>query len=189
MRLTLILFALPCLAMPLLAQQPIANEQDATKALEALSGYAVRLQPIMEQVKVADWVQKGAPDTYIAQWKSGMAQLKGLSALATQIAPQPDRLEDVLSVLFRIQSLEITAGSLNDGVRRYQNPALAELLSGTLAESTPSREKLQQFALALAADKEKEFQIVDKEAQRCRGNLTREAPKRAPRAAPSTIKQ
>jgi len=134
-------------------------------------------------------VQKGAPDTYIAQWKSGMAQLKGLSALATQIAPQPDRLEDVLSVLFRIQSLEITAGSLNDGLRRYQNPALAELLSGTLAESTPSREKLQQFALALAADKEKEFQIVDKEAQRCRGNLTREAPKRTPRAAPSTIKQ
>lgn len=189
MRLTLILMALPLLAQRLLAQQPAANEQEATKALEALSGYALRLQPIMEQVKVADWVQKGAPDTYIAQWKSGMAQLQGLSALATQIAPQPDRLEDILSVLFRIQSLEITAGSLNDGLRRYQNPALAELLSGTLAESTPSREKLQQFALALAADREKEFQIVDKEAQRCRGNLARDAPKRTPRAAPSTIKQ
>jgi hypothetical protein len=193
MRLTFLLLGIPLFAQPLfaqqLAQQPAANEQDATKALEALAGYALRLQPIMEQVKVADWVQKGAADTYIAQWKSGMAQLKGLSALATQIAPQPDRLEDILSVLFRIQSLEITAGSLNDGLRRYQNPALAELLSGTLAESTPSREKLQQFALALAADKEKEFQIVDKEAQRCRGNLSREAPRRTPRAAPSTIKQ
>ncbi|MDQ6701319.1 MAG: hypothetical protein M3Z36_14155 [Acidobacteriota bacterium] len=163
----------------LFAQQ--ATEQDATKALEAISGYAARLQPIMEQVKVEDWVAKGAADTYIAQWKSGMRQLEGLSALAKQLAPAPDRLEDILSVLFRIQSLEITAGSLNDGLRRYQNPALAELLSGTLAESTPSREKLQQFALSLAGDKEKEFQIVDKEAQRCRGNLTREAPHRVTR--------
>ncbi len=164
-------------ALPLFGQ---ASEQDATKALEALSGYAARLQPIMEQVKVNDWVAKGAPDTYVAQWNSGMAQLKGLSAVAKQLAPAPDRLEDVLFVLFRIQSLEITAGSLNDGLRRYQNPALAELLSGTLAESTPSREKLQQFALVLAADKEKEFQVVDKEAQRCRGNLT-QSPKRPTR--------
>ncbi len=164
------LITLMLFASPLLGQ---ATEQEATKALEAISGYAARLQPIMEQVKVKDWVQKGAPDTYIAQWNSGMAQLQGLSAISKQLAPAPERLPDVLAVLFRIQSLEITANSLNDGLRRYQNPALAELLSGTLAESTPSREKLQQFALALAAEKEKEFQIVDKEAQRCRGNLTR----------------
>jgi len=168
------------LTLPLYAQQP-ATEQDATKALEAISGYAARLQPIMEQVKVKDWVAKGAADTYLAQWNSGMRQLEGLSALAKQLAPAPERLEDILTVLFRIQSLEITASSLNDGLRRYQNPALAELLSGTLAESTPSREKLQQFALALAADKEKEFQIVDKEAQRCRGSLTRESPRRVTR--------
>lgn len=170
MRLIMFELVLTLFASPLLGQ---ATEQDATKALEAISGYAARLQPIMEQVKVKDWVQKGAPDTYIAQWNSGMAQLQGLSSVAKQLAPAPERLPDVLAVLFRIQSLEITANSLNDGLRRYQNPALAELLSGTLAESTPSREKLQQFALSLAAEKEKEFQIVDKEAQRCRGNLTR----------------
>lgn len=170
------------LSIPLCAQQPV-TEQDATKALEALSGYAARLQPIMEQVKVNQWVAVGAADTYIAQWNSGMLQLQGLSAYAKQLAPAPDRLLDILNILFRIQSLEITANSLNDGLRRYQNPALAELLSGTLAESTPSREKLQQFALALAADKEKEFEIVDKEAQRCRGNLTRD--RRAAKPVPA----
>ena len=162
------------LTLPLYAQ---LTEQDATKSLEAISGYAARLQPIMEQVKVNDWVAKGAADTYIAQWNSGMKQLEGLSAIAKALAPTPDRLQDILSVLFRIQTLEITAGSLNDGLRKYQNPALAELLAGTLAESTPSREKLQQYALELAADKQKEFEIVDKEAQRCRGNLT-QAPRR-----------
>lgn len=171
---TLLIF----LAVPLFAQQ--LTEQDATKSLEAISAYAARIQPIMEQVKPNDWVQKGAPDTYVAQWKSGIAQLQGLSAMAKSLAPAPDRLQDILAVLFRIQTLEITAGSLNDGLRRYQNPALAELLSGTLAESTLSREKLQQYALELAADKEKELQIVDKEAQRCRGNLT-QAPHRTTR--------
>ncbi len=159
----LLLFALPALGQ--------VNEQDATKSLEAISAYAARLQPIMEQVKVNDWVAKGATDTYIAQWNSGMKQLQGLSALAKSVAASPTNLQDILTVLFRIQTLEITAGSLNDGLRKYQNPALAELLEGTLVESTPSREKLQQYALDLASDKQKEFEVVDKEAQRCRGNL------------------
>ena len=169
-----------CFAAPALAQQ--VTEQEATKSLEAISGYAARLEPILEQVKVNDWVARGAADTYQAQWKSGMAQLHGLSALAKSVAAAPDRLQDVLAVLFRIQTLEITAGSLNDGLRRYQNPALAELLSGTLAESTPSREKLQQYALALALEKDKELQIVDQEAQRCRGSLT-QTPRRSARPA------
>ncbi len=162
------------IAAPLCAQ---LTEQEAGKALEAISGYAARLQPIMEQVKVKDWVAKGAPDTYVAQWQSGMRQLEGLSVTAKSLAATPDHLQEVLGVLFRIQTLEITADSLNDGLRRYQNPALAELLAGTLAESTPSREKLQQYAMDLAAEKQKEFEIVNKEAQRCRGNLT-QAPRR-----------
>jgi len=169
-------------AFPLFAQQPV-TDQDATKAIDAISGYAARLQPIMEQVKTKEWIGKGAPDTYIAQWNSAMAQLQGLSAVAKSLAPNPDRLQDLLSILFRVQMLEITAGSLEDGLRRYQNPALAELLSGTLAESTPSREKLQQYAIELATEKDKEFQLVDKEAQRCRGNLTREAPRRGTRSS------
>ncbi|MDQ6676281.1 MAG: hypothetical protein M3Z09_03190 [Acidobacteriota bacterium] len=178
MRALLILIA----AFPLPAQQAV-TEQDATKAIDAISGYAARLQPIMEQVKPKEWMEKGAPDTYIAQWNSGMAQLQGLSAVAMALAPHPDRLQDLLPVLFRIQMLEITAGSLGEGLRRYQNPALAELLSGTLAESTPSRETLQRYAIELAAEKDKEFQLVDQEAQRCRGSLTREAPRRAPRSS------
>jgi hypothetical protein len=159
------------------AQQP----PDIGKTLNSVSAYAMQLAPMLEELRPKEWVSKGASDTYIAQWTSSLEQCKGLSAAAKALAEHPDRLPDVLQILFRIQSLEIAAASMEDGLRRYQNPALADLLIATRAESTPVREKLQQYAVELANEKDREFQVVDREAQRCRQDLSREAPRRTPK--------
>lgn len=164
----------------LLSQTPFAPPADLVKGLDSLGAYAASLQPILEQARPKDWVASGAPDTYVAQWNSSLVQCKGLAAAAKNVSQHIDRLPDVLQLLFRIQSLEITAGSLEEGLRHYQNPALADLLSATRAESTPVRERLQQYALQLAADKDQQFQVADREAQRCRQDLSQ-----APRAHPA----
>src|SRR5450432_1900745 len=163
------------------AQPPPDIGPDIGKTLNSVSSYATRLAPMLEEARPKDWVVKGAPDTYIAQWVSSLEQCKGLGAAAKALAGHPDRLPDVLQILFRIQSLEITTGSMEDGLRRYQNPALADLLIATRAESTPVREKLQQYAVELATEKDQQFQVVDREAQRCRQDLSREAPRRTPK--------
>lgn len=160
-----------------LTRQAGAGFVDIGKALDSVSSYASRLGPMLEEARPKEWVAKGAPDTYITQWNSSLEQSKGLGSAAKDLAQHTDRLPDVLQLLFRIQSLEITTGSLEDGLRRYQNPALADLLSATRAEATPVREKLQQYALELAAEKDQQFQIVDREAQRCRQDLSREPPR------------
>ncbi len=160
------------------AQRTTPGELDPLRVANNVIGYAAHLQPMLQQIKPKDWIAKGAPDTYVSQWNSSMDQLKGLSAAAQAMAQHADHLPEVLQLLFRMQSLELAVGSLEDGLRRYQNAALAELLNGTRAENTPVREQLQRYALDLATDKEQQFQIVDREAQRCRQNLSGSAPVR-----------
>ncbi len=79
-----------------------------------------------------------------------------------------------LDVYFRAQSLETGIDSLIDGVRKYQNPAVGDLLASVLGENSSNRDKLRQYITDLAANNEQEFQVVDKEAQRCRGILNRQ---------------
>jgi hypothetical protein len=161
----------------LYAQAPGALP-DVSKTLQAISAHAQRLPPILEQIKPQDWVKQGAPETYVVQLKTSQEQCKALIAEAQALSQKPDRLTEVLRVLFRVQYLEVAMSSLEDGLKRYQNPAMAELLSGTRAENTPNREKLQQYAVELADQREQDLRVADAEAQRCRGNLSQQAPKK-----------
>ena len=68
----------------------------------------------------------------------------------------------------------VPAGSVVEGVRKYQNPALANLMQGVLGENSANRDRLRQYVQDLAAQKEQEFAVADKEAQRCRATLMRQ---------------
>jgi hypothetical protein len=70
-----------------------------------------------------------------------------------------------------------------EGVRNYQNPAVGDLLLGVAAENSENRDKLRQYITDLALTKEQEFEVADKEAQRCRGMLSKQTPPKPPVAA------
>ncbi|MGI8988204.1 MAG: hypothetical protein ACR2I2_01315 [Bryobacteraceae bacterium] len=154
----------------------ISAAWDIDKTLQAISAHVTQLQPILEQIRPKEWIAKGAPDTYIAQWQSSVSQAKSLAASAQTFAQHPEKLPDSLQILFRIQSLDSSVNSLKEGLRKYQNPALADLLDGVAAENTGNRDKLQQYVLDLAMQKEQQFQVADREAQRCRESLSKEMP-------------
>jgi hypothetical protein len=74
--------------------------------------------------------------------------------------------------------MESTLGSLVEGIRKYQNPALADLTQSVMAENSNNLDRLRHYLQDLAAQKEQEFQIADREAQRCRSVLLNQpAPK------------
>jgi hypothetical protein len=154
--------------------QSVSAEWDISQTLDALSAQAKRLKPILDQLTPAEWVSKGAPEAYVSQWKGAQDELGYLVGSAQALAKEPERLTVALDTYFRVQSLEMRLNSLVDGVRNYQNPAVGDLLIGVLAENSANRDKLRQYITDLAATKEKEFDIVDKEAQRCRGNISRQ---------------
>ena len=172
-----------CLLMVLLPvglfAQGVSADWDVTKSVAALSAQAARLKPILDQLTPQQWVAKGAPQTYVQQWRSAEDELGYLVTSAKALEKQPERLTLALDTYFRLQSLEARLNSLADGVRNYQNPAVGDLMLGVLAENSSNRDNLRQYITDLAAQKEQEFQVVDKEAQRCRGILSRQpAPKK-----------
>ena len=65
------------------------------------------------------------------------------------------------------------------GLRRYQNPALADLIVSVAAEDQADLEQLQNYILDLANQKDQEYLVVDREAQRCRATISREPARRA----------
>jgi hypothetical protein len=149
----------------------VSSEWDVRKLVESLDLQAQHLKPIIDQVKPEAWVSKGAPETYVAQWRSAQAELRYLLASADALARNPEKLTLALDTYLRMQSIESMLGSLIDGIRKYQNPALGDLAQSVVSENGNNRDRLRQYLLDLAAQKEQEFQVADREAQRCRGML------------------
>ncbi|HEV8145800.1 MAG TPA: hypothetical protein VGP79_05450 [Bryobacteraceae bacterium] len=171
------------------APQGVTAEWDISQMLDALASQAKRLKPILDQLNPQEWVAKGAPDAYVSQWRYAQTELVYLTDSAKALGKQPERLTLALDTLFRVQSLETRLTSLVDGVRNYQNPAVGDLLVGVLGENSTNRDRLRQYITDLAANKEQEFEIADKEAQRCRGMLGKQAPAPKPAAPPIRKKQ
>jgi hypothetical protein len=186
MKLSLPLFFL-CLLAPGQTPSGVSAAWDISPTIGALSAQAKRLKPILDQLTPQEWVSKGAPTAYVTQWQGAQDDLGYLVDYANALEKQPERLTVALDTYFRLQSLELRLDSLVGGVRSYQNPAVGDLLVGVLGENSANRDMLRQYITDLAATKEQEFKIVDQEAQRCRGVLTRSAPARPAPAAKKNI--
>jgi len=168
----------PAAPAPPAAQPGVASEWDARKMIEALGTQAQHLKPIIDQVQPDEWQSKGASATYVAQWNTAQAQLRYLIASADSFSKQPERLPLGLDAYFRMQAMDAALGSLVEGVRKYQNPALASLMQSVIAENSANRDRLRQYLQDLATQKEQEFQVADREAQRCRAAMLQQpAPK------------
>jgi len=152
----------------------VSSEWDVRKLLENLDQEAQHLKPIIDQVKPESWLAKGAPNAYVAQWQTAQAQLRYFLASSDGLARQPEKLTLALDAYFRMQAMETMVGSVLEGVRKYQNPALAVLMQNALAENSANRDRLRQYVQDLAEQKEQELQVANREAQRCRDALVRQ---------------
>lgn len=173
-------------ALPTLAQSVgITAAWDIRETIRGVSTNAERIRPVLEQLRPDEWAAAGASTTYADQWKSVQAQLNYLKQTTGDLAADPERMTQTLDVFLRLQSIEGLALSLADGARRYQNPALADLLSGIVSETESSRARLREYLVELVANKEAELKIMDNEAQRCRDSLLRTRPPSRGAAAPT----
>lgn len=163
--------------------QGVSAPWDISQTVTALAAQAERLKPVLEQLTPEQWQSKGAPATYVTQWRAAQDEVGYVLRAADALGKQPDKLSLAFETYFRMQAVEAEINSLVEGVRRYQNPAVGDLMISVMAANSTNRDQLRQYITDLAETKEQEFQIVDKEAQRCRGNLVRQAPAR-PAAAP-----
>ena len=162
------------------ASEPAGLETawEIAPVLQEMSAHAGRLLAELERVDVRSWVNKGASETYLQQWESARQQAKALADGAKALAASPEKLSAGLVVFFRVQALEAMLNSLAEGLRRYQGADEAQRLISLSAENGANRDRFQNYLINLAADQEQRFQVMDKEAQRCRGLLAAPVPPR-----------
>jgi hypothetical protein len=165
----------------LCGQSPgVPQEWEVRKDLAVLVEQIGKLEPLLHAVKPAEWTQKGAPEAYIAQRDAILAESGYLARSAGELANDPERLTLALETYLRLESLDAQLDSLNEGIRKYQNPALADLIQEAMTGGAAARNKLRQYVVQLAALKEDQLRVADREAQRCREGLLQQTPARSP---------
>jgi len=173
------------------AQQPVSPDPTQVTAIAGeISQRSEHLKPMFEQVHAADWVANGAPEAYVSQWRSLAEQNDAIVADMSGIAQHPEAMSDIMKALFRVYRFDGDLNGLLGSVRRYQNPALADLIESVAAGDQDGVGKLQQYALDLASDKERQLDVENNEAQRCRSMLAGQPPARtaAPKKTNGTSK-
>jgi hypothetical protein len=97
--------------------------------------------------------------------------MRALAGEAQALARNPEKLSAALQLFFRMQGLETMLTSLEDGARKYQSPEAAQSLAALFGEGGANRERFRDYIVNLAAEREHQFEVMDREAQRCRGTL------------------
>jgi hypothetical protein len=146
-----------------------------------MAAHAGRLLAAVDRADAKAWVQKGASETYTEQLDSCKRQITAFQDGAKALASDPERLAAALELLFRMEGVDTMLGSLDEGIRKYQSPEDAQALAALAAENGTNLGRFQKYIVDLAADREKQFVVMDREAQRCRGVLADQ-----PSAGPST---
>jgi hypothetical protein len=144
--------------------------------LQEMGDHAARLLPVLDRIDVKSWIAKGASETYADQLQSSKDQAKALASGARALSRNPEKLSASLELFFRIAGLDTMLASLEDGIRKYQDPQLAQQLAAVSAENGANRERFRGYIVNLAADREDRFEVMDREAQRCRSTLTPTVP-------------
>jgi hypothetical protein len=158
---------------PASPQQPagLESDWDIAAVLVGIGNHAARVLPALDQADAQAWAAKGAAQAYAAQLQSSKEQARALADGAKALAGSPETLSGELEVLFREQGLETLLNSVAEAMRKYQSADAAQQLVALAAESGAYRDRLQRYVVNLAAEREKEFQVMDKEAQRCRAEV------------------
>lgn len=159
------------------AESGLETPWDVGKILADLQRDTEQLQPLLSKMNPQQWYDlKGAPTTYIPQWQTAQIQLKDVTITIKHLSQKPETLSAALDVYFRLEALETTARSLEEGAQRYADRATADQLSALIANSFNNRERFRDYLRDLAASTEQNFKIADEEAQRCRGMISKEPP-------------
>jgi hypothetical protein len=135
------------------------------------------LQSLVAQLNPQQWYdQKGAPSTYVLQWTTAQRQVKDVVVASRLLSQNTESLSQALDTYFRLEALETSARSLEEGARKYGDRASADKLSELIGRNFSNRERFRDYIRDLASSKEQDFKIADAEAQRCRGMISKEPP-------------
>jgi hypothetical protein len=178
-RLTVILCAFAAYAQTPSSQPPAAGLEpawDIAVVVQEIGAHSGRLLPVLNRLDASGWVAKGASDTYVEQLDSCRQQARALVDEAAALSRNPEKLSGALHLFFRLQGLETMIYSVQEGARKYQGPQISQELGALFAEGGANRDRLRSYIVNLASERDRQFEVMDREAQRCRATLMAPTP-------------
>jgi hypothetical protein len=145
--------------------------------VEEIGRHTTRMLALTEQLDAAGWERRGASGTYTAQLESSRQQMHAVQLEAAALARNPERLSAALQLFFRLESLQTMVRTLEEATRKYQSEKLAQSLAALAGEGGANFERLRAYIVNLAQERETQFEVMDREAQRCRATLMAPPPK------------
>jgi hypothetical protein len=134
------------------------------------------IEGLLGQLKPEEWVSQGAPGAYVEQVKQTRQFNSYLILQAQALGREPAKLSVALDTFLRLDHVQSMLESVTAGTRTYQNASLAELMATSVGQNLAAREQLKEYARQLAVEREKEWEIANQEAQRCRSALSKRPP-------------
>jgi hypothetical protein len=151
----------------------VQTEWDARKNIDELKLKALSVPPVLERFDVAKWRAAGAPEAYIGQLDGAKRQLVSTAQALQELRQTPEKLSVALEIFLRLQALQNMLDATVEAARKYESPEAADLLQEKLSEIAPSRDRFQSYMLDLASERDKQLEVLLKEAQRCRVEVNR----------------
>ncbi len=159
----------------LAAQQGgVAPRWEIVEVTKRLDESAKDIQRILSQARPKDWVKEGAPDAYIGQNDALRSDLSNLALSAQALQRRPEKLSIAIDTFLWLDRVGSMLRSMTAAVRKYQNPALGDLLASAGNRAAAFEETLKGYLRQLAVEREAELEISHSEAQRCRETLARQ---------------
>lgn len=146
---------------------------EVTKIAASVVEHAQSVKQILDQVRPKEWIQDGAPQAYVDQHATLTKDIRNLELSAQELGRAPDTLSTVVDTFLWLDRSQSMLRSISAGVRKYQNPAIADLLDSAGGVNAGAIEKLKEYMRELAVSAEAEMEIAHEEAQRCRVELMR----------------
>ncbi len=134
------------------------------KNLESLNTVVTRLRQV-------DWTKNGAPPAYAEQHQTLVNELAQLKLAAEALGRRPEKLTYAVDTYLWLDRTGSLLASVAAAVRRYYNPAVADLIDSARSRHADSTLQVQQYMRQLAVHVEDSMEVAHREAQRCRGEL------------------
>lgn len=146
-----------------LAAELVQNVETVTKVVIAL--------------KPREWIQDGAPQSYVEQHATLLAEMQQVKLSVQALGREPERLSYAVETFLWLDRTDALLASLTGGVRRYYNGAVADLLDSARNRNTDGIATIKGYLRQLAVHVEQSMNVAHAEAQRCRSQIiTQPAP-------------
>ncbi len=123
---------------------------------------------VLAELRPAEWIQDGAPEAYVEQLETLRADLESTVLAAQALGREPQRLSYAVDTFLWLERSDSLLDSIADGVRKYSNGAVADLLDSARGRNAGNIGTLKGYMRQLAVELETSMNIAHNEAQRCR---------------------